>query len=153
MTKNLFSVVMIAMMMCFAGCSNSSVVKENNDQFSNAVNAVTAGNVVINDLTTFEWDVAYNFAPFTPKERMEEVIGFSSKDIKATYNEGHTQLIFVKDNEVVCSIWGYAANLGYFISFGRYDGGYIAIQNNEPASFAVDNSGEEFLLTYIDDNR
>ena len=58
-------------------------------------------------------------------------------------------MIFVKDNEVVCSIWGYGSNLGYFISFGRYEGEYLAIQSDEPALFMVDNSGEEFVLTYI----
>ena len=151
MIKKLFALCVLAISLCFTGCSGSSAVKENNDIFSNAVKSVTTDEVALSDLATFEWDAMINFTPFTPKERIEEIIGFSSNDIRATYNEGHTQLIFVKDNKVVCSIWGYAENLGFFISFGRYDGEYITIQNSETASFAVDNSGEELLLTYINE--
>ena len=149
MIKKLFSICVLALLFCFASCSGSSVVNENNDIFSNAVKSVTADKVTLSELATFEWDTMYNFIPFTPKEIIEEIIGFSSNDIRTTYNEGHTQLIFVKDNKIVCNIWGYAANLGYFISFGRYDGGYIAIQNDETASFTIDNSSGELLLTYI----
>jgi hypothetical protein len=149
MIKKLLSICAIAILLCFVGCSGSSIVNENNDTFSNAVKAITSDEVVLSDLATFEWDTMYNFVHFTPKKDIEKVIGFSSKDIKETYNEGHTQLIFVKDNKVVCSIWGYSNNLGYFVSFRRYDGEYLAIQNDEIALFTVDYSGEELLLTYV----
>ncbi|MCL2816364.1 MAG: hypothetical protein FWD23_17355, partial [Oscillospiraceae bacterium] len=69
-------------------------------------------------------------------------------DIKETYNESQTQLIFVKDNKVVCSIWGYGNNLGYWIFFRGYDGDYLAIKPNDDVSFSVDRSGEEIMLTY-----
>ena len=147
--KKLFSIILIIILLCFAGCSSSSTVKENNTTFSNAVKAISVDEVALSDLATFEWDTMYNFVHFTPKKNIEKVIGFSSKDIKETYNEGHTQLIFVKDKKVVCSIWGYSNNLGYFVSFGRYDGEYLAIQNNETALFTVDFSGKEILLTYV----
>jgi len=147
----MFVVLLIAVLFCFAGCSGSSEVNKNNNVFTDAVKTITSDEVTLSDLATFEWDTMYNFTPFTPKKRIEEVIGFSSNEIKQVYNEGHTQLIFVKDNEVVCSIWGYGSNLGYFISFGRYDGEYLAIQSEELALFTVDNSGEELLLTFINE--
>ena len=151
MVKKLFVVFLIAILFCFTGCSNSSEVNENSNAFTDAVKAITSDEITLNDLATFEWDTMYNFTPFTPKERIEEVIGFSSNEIKQVFNEGHTQQIFVKDNEVVCSIWGYGSNLGYFISFRRYEGEYLAIKSDELALFTVDNSGEELLLTYINE--
>lgn len=147
--KRLFSLCVIAILLCLTGCSGPSLVEENNAIFSNAVSTLTADEVSLSDLATFEWDTMYNFVPFTTKERIEEVIGFSSDDIKETFNEGHTQLIFVKDDEVVCSIWGYSNNLGYFVSFERYNEEYLAIQSDETAIFTVDNSDGYILLTYV----
>jgi len=139
----------IVFLLCLVGCNNSSTVKDNNAAFSNAVKAINTSTITLNELATFEWDIAYTFTPNTPKETIEKTIGVSSRDIKVTYNESQTQLIFVKDNKVICSIWGYGNNLGYWLFFRGYDGDYLAVKPNDDVSFSVDRSGDEFVLTYI----
>ena len=140
--------ICVLMLLCFFGCSRSSEVDKNNAALSEAVKAINTDEIVLNDLTTFDWDVMYTFDHFLPKENIEKIIGFSSYYIKATYNEAQTQMIFLKDNKLVCSIWGYSNNIGFFVSFGRYDGDYLAIEQIENAVFTVDYSGDEIVLTY-----
>ena len=149
MKKLLALMCLVLLLSCLTGCSNPSTVKDNNAAFSNAVKAINTNTVTLNELAAFEWDTMYTFAPFTPKESIEKIIGFSSRDIKATYNESQSQLIFVKDGKVVCSIWGYGNNLGYWISFCGYVGDYFAVTPNDTVLFAVERSGEEFVLRCI----
>ena len=143
--------VAILLLLCLAGCNISSTVEDNNAIFSEAVKAVSDDIVTLNELVAFEWDIAYTFKPNTPKKTIEKTIGVSSRYIKETYNESQTQLIFIKDNRVVCSIWGYGNNLGYWIFFRGYDGDCLTIKPDDDVSFAVDRSGEEIVLTYIND--
>ena len=137
--------------MCLVGCNTSSTVEDNNDIFSEAVKATSDDLITLNELAAFEWDIAYTFTPNAPKENTEKIIGISSRYIKETYNESQTQLIFVKDGKIVCSIWGYGSNLGYWISFYYYDniGDYLAITPDDTVLFSVDRSGEEIVLRYI----
>nr|AGS52501.1 hypothetical protein [uncultured bacterium contig00005] len=130
------------------GCSDSSAVSENNAIFSENVKAISEDTITLNELATFEWDIMYSFIPFTPKKDIEEIIGISSRETRATYNEAQFQMIFVKDKKVVCSIMGYSNNYGYFVSFGKYDGVYLAIRYDEVATFEVENNETEILLTY-----
>jgi len=141
----------IIFLLCLAGCNNSSTVEDNNAVFFNAVKSINTDTITLNELASFEWDIAYTFTPNTPKETIERIIGVSSRDIKVTYNESQTQLIFVKDNKVVCSIWGYGNNLGYWIIFQGYDGDYLAMNPNDDISFSVDRSGDELVLRFINE--
>jgi len=138
----------ILSLLCLAGCNTKSTVEDNNAMFSEAVKAISDDIITLNELAAFEWDIAYTFTPNTPKENIEKVIGVSSRDIKVTYNESQAQLIFVKDNKVVCSIWGYGNNLGYWLFFRGYDGDYLAVKPNDVVLFSVDRSREELTLTY-----
>jgi len=140
--------------MCFlllwiAGCSSSSTIGNNNAAFSESVKAIDAEIITLNELTTFEWDIMYTFTPFTPRESIERVIGFSSRDIRTTFNESQTQLIFVRDGRIISSIWGYGNNLGYWISFDSFSGDYLAVTPNDTVLFSVDRSGAEIILTHI----
>jgi len=141
----------ILSLLCLAGCNTSSTVEDNNAMFSNTVTAISDNTITLNELAAFEWDIAYTFTPNTPKENIKKIIGVSSRDIKETYNESQTQLIFVKDGKIVCNIWGYGSNLGYWISFYYYDniGNYLAITPDDTVLFSVDHSGEEIVLRYI----
>ncbi|MDR2571471.1 MAG: hypothetical protein LBD23_14430 [Oscillospiraceae bacterium] len=149
--KRLYVLTCIALFLfCLSGCSNNwSTIKNNNAAFSEAVKAINADTVTLNELTAFEWDTMYTFAPFTPKKAIEEVIGFSSSDIQATINESQSQLIFVKDNKVVCSIYGYGNSLGYWFSFRDYLSDYLAVTPDDIVIFSVDYSGVELFLSYI----
>ena len=139
---------MVLLMLCFVGCGKSSVVNENNSFFAKAVKGITTDEIALNDITAFDWDTVYTFPPYTSKESIEEIIGFESNSIEETVSEGMTQLLFVKGQEVVCSICGYSNNLGYGFLFGAYSGDYLAIDKNDDATFAVSNSEGKVYLTY-----
>ena len=148
--KKIFVIVcMCFILLWIVGCTGSSTVGDNNAAFSESVKAIDVDIITLNELVTFEWDTMYTFTPFTPRESIERVIGFSSRDIRTTFNESQTQLIFVRDGRIVSSIWGYGNNLGYWISFGNFSGDYFAVTPNDTVLFSVDRSGTEILLTHI----
>lgn len=76
--------------------------------------------VNLTDITPFAWDTVYSFDPYVTKDEMETVLGFESRHLKETVSEGMVQLVFVKANEVVCSICGYRDNLGYSVNLGSW---------------------------------
>ena len=74
-------------------------------------------NVSLLDLTPFEWDMAYSFDPYTPKEYIYETVGYKWDNISETVSEGMNQIVFLKDGKVVCYLYGYPENNGYGINF------------------------------------
>ena len=112
------------------------------NNFGKAVQKIETGEVTLQEITPFAWDAVYTFAPYTPKQEIEEVIGAKSGKISELVNEGMTQLIFVKDGKVICGIQGYADRLGYFVSFLK-DGEKQAVINfAEPVVFSVSREHE-----------
>lgn len=94
------------------------LVAINNAKLKKAVKAIDGEYVYINDITDFEWDTLYTFAPYQSRESIEETIGFKSNDIKVNkINEGMVHLLFVKNQTVVASVLDYDSNLGYSIDF------------------------------------
>jgi hypothetical protein len=148
--KKSFALIMIALMMlAFAGCGTSTVDK-NNSAFNDAIKSVNADKIALNDVVPFEWDTLYTFAPYMPKAEIQEIIGFSSDDIKETVSEGMTQLLFIKNDEIVCSICGYGENLGYSFSFGTYEENHLAISWDDDVIFTVNNSNDIVNLAFAD---
>lgn len=76
--------------------------------------------IKLTDITPFEWETVYSFDPYTTKADMEKALGFESRHLKETTSEGMVQLVFVKTNEVVCSICGSRDNLGYSVDLGHW---------------------------------
>ena len=74
-------------------------------------------NVSLLDLTPFEWDMAYSFDPYTPKEYIYETVGYKWENNSETVSEGMNQIVFLKDGKVVCYLYGYPENNGYGINF------------------------------------
>ncbi len=70
----------------------------------------------LKEVTPFEWDKVYSFSPYTPKDTIYETIGYKWDRIQETVNEGMNQIVFLKDGEVVCYVYGYPSNTGYGIS-------------------------------------
>lgn len=68
-------------------------------------------------LTPFEWDKVYSFGPYESKESVYKTIGYKWDRISETVSEGMNQLVFLKDDKVVCYIYGYPQNNKYGISF------------------------------------
>ncbi|MEH7225584.1 hypothetical protein V7112_17380 [Bacillus sp. JJ1566] len=71
----------------------------------------------LTDLTPFEWDTVYSFGPYTPKEEIYKTVGYKWDRIQETVNEGMDQIVFLKDGEVVCYVYGYPTNNGYGLSY------------------------------------
>ena len=76
-------------------------------------------NVSLLNLTPFEWDIAYSFDPYTPKESIYEIVGYKWNNISETVSEGMNQIVFLKDGKVVCYLYGYPENNGYGINFSN----------------------------------
>jgi hypothetical protein len=97
-----------------------------------------SGDAVIDDFsqwTKFEWDTLYSFTPYTTKEKIYETIGYKWDGITETVSEGMNQVVFIKDNKVVCYLYGYPENLKLGFNFGKYDGSYIKLTSQQKLSF------------------
>ena len=73
--------------------------------------------VNLTDITPFEWDVVHSFYPYTPEDTIYETIGYKWDDISETVSEGMNQIVFLKDEKVVCYLYGYPENNEYGIYF------------------------------------
>ncbi|MEK4198461.1 hypothetical protein [Cytobacillus sp. FSL K6-0265] len=71
------------------------------------------------DITPFDWDKVYFFGPYTPKEWIYETVGYKWDTISETVNEGMNQIVFLKNDQVVCYVYGYPENTGYGISMSE----------------------------------
>ena len=106
---------------------------------------IISGTAVIDDLsqwTPFEWDTLYSFAPYTAKDKIYEVIGYKWDNISESVNEGMNQIIFVKDDKVVCYLYGYPENIKLGFNFGEYKGNYIKLTSKQKLSFKTTISNE-----------
>lgn len=110
-----------------------------------------ADTINLNRITSFDWDVLYSFASYTPKERIYQVIGSKSDNIKETIAEGMNQAIFVKSGEVICSLYGYPANDGYGILFPSTDymDGVVMLHSTDNISFRVSRNKGVINLAHV----
>lgn len=102
-----------------------------------AVSAPDQSEIYLSELTDFDWNTVYSFDPYTSTEEMEQVLGFSSRNLTETVSENMVQLVFVGYDEssgksrVVCNICGYADYLGYRADLGHYsdsDRNYMRVE-------------------------
>ena len=144
------SVIFVVFMLaaCLLACGNNTI-NSNAESFGNNVRKIESTQVELGDLTEFEWDYLYTFSPYTPKETMEEVVGFESKDIIGNMvSEGTVYLLFVKDDKVVANVCSSVDSLGYYISFGSYDE-YLCIESSQKAVFSVETKDNIKYLEYV----
>lgn len=94
-----------------------SLIKNNHNLKKLLSNADFEGDVFLNTLIPFEWDMAYTFPPYYTKKEMAKEIGFNSIYLKETVNENMVQIIFVKDKRIVSNIVGYPDEIGFDIVF------------------------------------
>lgn len=117
---------------------------------------IISGTAVIDDLyqwTPFDWDVMYSFRPYISKERVYEVVGYKWDNISETVNENMNQIVFLKDNEVICYLYGYPNNTGLEFHFGEYEGDYIKFNSNDliPFNSTFDDKNQIRYFNYIDE--
>lgn len=144
------SVIFVVFMLaaCLLACGNNTI-NSNAESFGNNVRKIESTQVELGDLTEFEWDYLYTFSPYTPKETMEEVVGFESKDIIGNMvSEGTVYLLFVKDDKVVANVCSSVDSLGYYIRFGSYDE-YLCIESSQKAVFSVETKDNIKYLEYV----
>ncbi len=113
-------------------------------KFEQAVGALTPGtSVKLTDITPFEWETCYTFDPYTSKEEIEKIIGFSSNSVREAKSEGMVQLLFVKGEEVTASECAYPEDIGYTVDLkGRKE-----ISAAEDPVFAVTKKDDLVVLT------
>ena len=97
------------------------IIKKNNEKIQYSILSQkideNGTELVLNDVVPFDWDKLYTFEPYTPKEEIENIIGFKSKYICQKIDESMIQLIFIKDNKVIANICDYPDNLSYSLKF------------------------------------
>ena len=130
-------------------------VDKNNDAFRSVVLLIDKKEVTLNELTPFDWDVMYTFSPYTPVEKMQEIMGVkSNRDISETVNEGMNQFFFVNGDKIVSSIYGYSENIGFYFDFwpendswGDFE--YLSFKSSEAVRFSVESNDGKKTLTLI----
>lgn len=104
----------------------------------------------ISEYIPFEWDELYSFSPYTPKEEIYEIIGYEWDNIKETVSESMNQLVFIKDDKVVCYLYGYPENMKLGFNFGIYEGNYIKLTSEQKQSFELQPQKNDLkFLKYI----
>ena len=105
----------------------------------------------IKEYIPFEWDTLYTFKPYVSIERIYEVVGYKWEKITKTTNEGMNQLVFLKDGQVVCYVYGYPKARTVYFDFGEYEGEYFTLTSNDTINMnmSMDKKGIR-TFTYID---
>ena len=106
--------------------------------------------VNLSTFTPFEWDYAYSFDPYVPKESIYETIGYKWDHISETVSEGMNQIVFMKDGKVVCYLYGYPENNKFGIYFDGTDhtGNASILRVEDHAIFDVKKNGDVVYLTH-----
>lgn len=85
----------------------------------------------IRDEIPFDWDTLYTFKPDVSIEKIYEVIGYKWDKITKATNKGMNQLVFLKDGQVVCYVYGFPRARKVFFDFGEYEGEYFTLTSED----------------------
>lgn len=130
--------VIILIIVFFVLHLNYPIWKANAKQFSKSLKSISKETSTIDNLsnlTTFEWDTLYSFAPYTPENIIYNAIGFRWEKINSTVSEGMNQIIFLKDNKVICYIDGYANKSNMLFNFDYLDSSYFKLTSSDKLAF------------------
>ena len=112
--------------------------KENAITLGKSFDLISGDLARIDDLRAFipfEWDTLYSFDPYYPKEKIYEIIGFEWSPIAETVSEGMNQLIFLKDEKVVCYVYGYPDRHNFYLYLGPSSEGYVKLSAEDSMVF------------------
>ena len=126
----------------------SPVVLWHNHQLKSALTGLTDTTITLEQAVPFSWDEVYTFAPYTPVEEIQQVIGAQSYNLREAQSEGMLQLVFLDEGAVTAAICGFPAELGYEIVFpdaAGTDPGLIT--HGEDISFTVERTEGVVRLT------
>ncbi len=128
------------------------VVFYNNQKMDSAMlHAEPHKTVTFNELTNFEWDAMYSFNHTMTKDRIEEVLGFESSAIKEPSSDTFIQIVFVKDNKVVCNLNGVYTALGYNVIFFDTVPEYHKILSSDNVKFEVKDVENVIRFTQVNE--
>jgi len=94
---------------------NEWQIYNNGDNLKKEIFNLNENTVILNRVTPFEWEKVYFFAPYIGNEATYGILGFKWHGLRQSVSEGTMQVVFVKDNTVVCYCNGYVSTLGYFL--------------------------------------
>lgn len=107
----------------------------------------------LSDVIPFEWDKAYSFDTNTTVDKIYKTVGYKWQSIIPKEKEGDLQMVFMKDDKVVCYLYDDADMMGISINFDKssYKDGVLELYQNKDNKFKVEKGEEEYEtdLTYI----
>lgn len=154
--KDIGSAIIVITLLCFVFLLNilkqdlwdinEKMLKENILSIEQNVESIN-----LLDITSFDWDVAYSFTPYTTKKMIYDTVGYKWDNINETVNEGMNQIVFMKEEKVVCYIFGYPATNGYGISFHGedYKNGANILEFEDNLNFQITRSNDTIYLKQI----
>ena len=126
----------------------SPVVHWHNHQLKTALTGLTDAAITLEQAVPFSWDEVYTFAPYTPVEEIQQVIGAQSYNLREAQSERMLQLVFLGEGAVTAAICGFPAELGYEIVFPDAAGTDPGpITHGEDISFTVERTEGVVRLT------
>ena len=107
-----------------------SQTSRNKRSFEKSISSLSedVNEIELNDLTSFEWDVLYNFSGYSSTEYIDDILGFKSH-VKPTYQEGRRHMIFVKNDKIVCRLIN-GDNEKYYFELPFFGEPYTSINSN-----------------------
>lgn len=113
-------------------CSGCGIGKEDNpykQQVIESIGYMELENGVevemsLKELTPFEWEKVYFFKPYTSRESIKEVVGCKIKDYYYSVSDSDSQIYFVNDGKVVCSLAGNYETLQFRVDYNFDDISY-----------------------------
>ena len=107
----------------------------------------------LSDVIPFEWDKAYSFDTNTTVDKIYKTVGYKWQSIIPKEKESDLQMVFMKEDKVVCYLYDDADMMGISINFDKssYKDGVLELYQNKDNKFKVEKGEEEYEtdLTYI----
>lgn len=146
------SVIVVAATLFPLAVIGNLTVLINNHKLKESIVSIDAEAVTLNEIVPFDWDFVYTFEPYLPKDKMEEILGFRSNQLRETVSEGMVQLVFVKGSSVVSSVCGYDSSLGYAVIFAAGEANFSKIAYTDNTAFFVKKREGIVRLSHIENN-
>ena len=119
-----FLIVMFIIICIISQYVHISEIEKTNYKFKEKI--LLQNDVIeLSELTPFEWDKVYFFDAYLEKDTIYEILGFKWNAIKRSLNDNENQVLFVKDNKVVCYSFGYKDE--YYVYCDFEDGEFYKI--------------------------
>ena len=108
------------------------IIEKNNYSLLQNIQKLTeikSTTTTLQELTDFEWDYVYNFAPYTNQKYIEDMIGMKSCIPLYFRGDGdETSILFMNKGKIVCYLGGKKDNLKCMISLNGSYTNYNAIR-------------------------